>query len=86
MFLLGTLGSIQVELEPRSFWEMRHRLLGLGGLQRAHVARHSVSGSVSRHDLLLGRSQAACHGIGYLIFYTQFDRYGFGPTGRWRAE
>ncbi len=53
---------VGLELEPRALWDMRHRLIGLGGLQIALTA-----GLIASCAILLGQPSKAAIAIG-LIF------------------
>ena len=52
LFLIG------LELEPRTLWDMRHKLLGLGGLQVASrtIRQIRTAGMISSNDFRTGTS------------------------------
>ncbi len=56
LFLVG------LELEPKALWQMRHKLLGLGGLQVVLTA-----GAVTAIALLLGQPWTIALGIGLVL-------------------
>ena len=49
LFLIG------LELEPRALWDMRHRLLGLGGLQIALTTHGDVLGGAGVTAVIVTR-------------------------------
>ncbi len=81
LFLIG------LELEPRTLWDMRHRLVGLGGLQVAVTTLAIMGGA-----MLMGYGASVAFAIGMIfalsstaIVLQTLDEKGLMQTGGGRA-